>query len=147
MLTRPTRELADGAGGWLRSYWVIPGGILALLTGLTYARFLAFLPRMVAGRFIAAAGIFLVGSIGLESVGGWYITNRDNGSGYYVIAGTEEILEMIGVLLALDTAMAYLANQPPIIRLALRAESAVPHQSDPADAVPGYDPTTNARTG
>lgn len=34
MPTRPTRELADGAVGWLRSRWVVPGAILAPTVGL-----------------------------------------------------------------------------------------------------------------
>lgn len=124
MLTRPTREFADGTGGWLRSYWVVPGTILALIVGLAYLRFLRHLPRAVAARFLAAGGIFLAGAIGLESVGGWYITSRGTGVGYHLIAGTEEVLEKVGVLVALNTALAYLANQTPAIRLALRPDAA-----------------------
>ena len=100
---------------------------------------------------MAAGGIFVAAAIGLEAVGGWYITNRGTGAGYHLIAGAEEILEKLAVLLALDTALRYLANQTPAIRFALRtgaeatqpAAVVVPLRIDAADAAPGYGPNAN----
>lgn len=123
--TRPMRELTDDVGGWLRFAWVVPGALLALVIGLAYLRFLAHLPPTTARRFIFAGATFLGGAIGIESLSGWYITERDNDFGYYLLAATEELLEKIAVILALDTALAYLARQSPVIRLAFTRNGAV----------------------
>lgn len=122
LMTRPTRELADGAGGWVRSYWVVPGALLVLLIGLVYLPFLRGLPRAIAVRFVAAGAAYLLGALGLETVGGWYITNRGNGLGYNLLAAAEEVLEKAGVLLALDSGLRYLVIQTPAVRLSLRPD-------------------------
>ncbi len=116
--TRPVRELTDGANGWLRYGWIIPGAIIALLVGLTYLRFLVHLPKAVARRFVIAGALFLGGAIGMESVAGWYLTNREDGLGYELIAGAEELLEKVGTILALDTAIWYLSTQSPTLKFA-----------------------------
>lgn len=118
--TRPMRELTDDVGGWLRYAWVIPGAVIALVVGLAYLRFLAHLPPVISRRFVLAGATFLGAAIGLEIIGGWYITSRDNDFGYYLLAAKEELLEKVAVILAIDTALAYLASQSPAIRIAFR---------------------------
>jgi len=119
LLTRPMRELTGNVGGWLPFGWVMPGVLLALIVGVAYLRFLAHLPPATRRRFVLAGAIFLGAAIGLETVGGWYITIRGNGVGYNLLASTEEVLEKLSVILAIDAALAYLATQAPIVRLAL----------------------------
>lgn len=119
LFRRPMRELIGDAGGWLPFGWVIPATLIALAIALAYLRFLVHLPPLLARRFVLAGAIYLGAAIGMEIIGGWYITTRDDDFGYNLLAGVEEVLEKIAVILALDTALAYLARQTPIIRLRL----------------------------
>jgi len=125
LLTRPMREVIDSAGGWLRYAWVVPGAALSLLVGLAYLRFLLHLPSATARRFVVSGVLFLGSAIGMEMVSGWYMTNRDNDFVYFLLARIEEVLEKIGVLIALDAALAYLAANVSVIRLSFSCSA--PH--------------------
>ena len=122
--TRPMRELTDNAGGWSRYAWIVPGALLALAVGAAYLRFLAHLPRSTARRFVVAGATFLSAAIGLDGVASWYISEREADFGYYLLAAAEELIEKIAVILAIDTALAYLSAQSPVIRLTFRNGSA-----------------------
>jgi hypothetical protein len=119
LFRRPMRELIGNAGGWLPFGWVVPGTLIALLVGLAYLRFLVHLPLPTARRFFLAGAIYLGAAIGIEIIGGWYLSFRDDDVGYDLLAGTEEVLEKIAVILAVDTALAYLATHTSVIRLRL----------------------------
>jgi hypothetical protein len=47
----------------------------------------------------------------MESVGAWYLSNHDDDVGYALIAAFEELGEKLAVILAIDTALRYLAGQ------------------------------------
>ena len=119
LFRRPMDELTGGFGGWLRFGWVVPAGLIALVIGIAYLRFLRHLPPAIARRFVLAGAIFLGAAIGLETIGGWYITLHTHDVGYDLLAGLEEVLEKVGVILAIDAALAYLATQTAVIRLRL----------------------------
>lgn len=119
LLTRPMRELIDSSSGWFRYAWVIPGAAIAAVVGLLYLRFLIRLPTSTSRRFMLAGALFVGAAVGFEMIAGWYITHRSNDLGYYVIAGIEEALEMIAVILALDTALRYLARHTPTVTFTL----------------------------
>ena len=95
-LIQPTRDLF-GTSGYLYYAWIIPYGILAILLGIVYSRFLLRLPKRVLLLFILAAVVFLSGAIGMESISAMQHDQygMDN-IVYHMMYTVEELLEMSG---------------------------------------------------
>lgn len=90
-----------GTGGFLTYAWIIPAVVLVTVVALLCAPMVLRRP----GGFVVAAGtaVFLLGSVGLESVGGAVFaqTGDVQAFGYNVLAGIEETLEMTGLVIAM----------------------------------------------
>lgn len=101
MLVRPTRHLLD-LGGALHFSWVVPAGILMLIFGAAYFRFLRELPAGTGRLFLLSGTVFLLGALGMESLSALFATQAGKTSVAYGIAtSAEEFLEMAGIVLFL----------------------------------------------
>lgn len=89
------------ATGYLYYAWVIPYGLLTLIIGLSFLRFLARLPKRVALGLIISGSLFVSGALGLEMLEGMEVfTANDANSLYYRILSTiEESLEILAIIL------------------------------------------------
>jgi hypothetical protein len=91
--------------GVLHFAWIVPYGILALVIGLLYLRFVLRLPEPTRSLTIAAGFVYLSGAFVFEMIGGWYISevSRWQDFPYMTIVAGEEFLEMCGAILFLYT--------------------------------------------
>lgn len=90
-----------GTSGFLTYAWIIPAAALVCVVA---ALCLPMILRRPGGVLVlAGAALFLLGSVGLESVGGAVFaqTGDVQAFGYNVLAGTEETAEMAGLVVAL----------------------------------------------
>ena len=89
----------------LGSTWVIPYGLLAIFLAYHYRFFLKQLPRDTSVRLVAAGLIYIVGAIGMEIIGSHLIQTeiiKWQGFSYGMITGTEETLELLGLITAIN---------------------------------------------
>ena len=91
--------------GALHFAWVVPYGILALLVGLLYLRFVLGLPEPTRRLTIVSGSIYVTGALVFEMIGGWYISEIAGVQDfpYAIIVAGEEFLEMCGSILFLYT--------------------------------------------
>ncbi|MEE4146099.1 MAG: hypothetical protein V2I26_14950 [Halieaceae bacterium] len=109
-LTVVTRQ-ALGTSGYLFFAWVIPYGIATLLLLLLFAKFLIDLPPRTRMLFLFSAAIFLGGTLGLEMLGGRYVTSPGATElTYSVIYTLEEVLEMVGIALFIYAILDYMTT-------------------------------------
>ena len=88
--------------------WAIPGGILALLVGLTFFSFLWSLPPATRNAFFLGGCIFIGGAVGVEIIG----EPMDSDTMIYNLTTVvEEGMEMAGVLLFLMALLQYMSRQ------------------------------------
>jgi hypothetical protein len=82
--------------------WIIPAGILVLLVGLAYLRFVLRLPPPTRTRFIVAGCIYVGGALLMEvPLGMWATRHGEDNLGYMLIDAVEESMEMFGASLFL----------------------------------------------
>lgn len=103
----PLRTALDLTGVLYYS-WVIPAAICVAIFCLTYASFLFSLPRRTAGLFILAGATYVGGALGLELVGGAYVSAVGLDFSYAMITSTEEALELFGLTIFLFALLDYL---------------------------------------
>jgi len=96
-LNGPVGMLLD-AGGFFTFAWVIPGLVFVVFLLVSFRRFYRSLPRQTRFYLGLATGLYFLGSLGFEMIGGEYseVYGRDD-FGYKALAGLEEFLEMAGV--------------------------------------------------
>lgn len=117
MLVGPVRSSLDTSGIFYFA-WVIPYGILAIVFGLTYFRFLFNLPRNILGLFVLSGGVYLSGALGMELIGGALAENSGTETLIYSFSyTTEELLEMLGIALLIYTTCRYLTQVFPHTKL------------------------------
>jgi hypothetical protein len=105
MLSRPTRHLL-GLDGALHFSWVVPVGFLVLVSGVFFLPFLRGLPAGTRNLFLLSGSVFLLGSLGLESVSALFSTQVGKASVAYGLAtSAEEFLEMAGIVIFLKALM------------------------------------------
>lgn len=84
--------------------WAIPGGIAALVIGLAFIPFLIRLSRRTALLFALAGVTYLAGAAGIEIIGNSLVGQRLGDTLQYDLwTLAEESLEMLGIILFLDT--------------------------------------------
>lgn len=90
-----------GTTGFLTYAWIIPAAVLVAVVAALCAP--TVLRRPGGLVVVAGAALFLLGSVGLESVGGAVFaqTGDVQAFGYNLLAGTEETLEMSGLVVAM----------------------------------------------
>lgn len=88
--------------------WAIPGGIIALLVGLSFFPFLWNLPKATRNAFVLAGCIFVGGSVGVEMIGAPMI---EDAMPYNLVTVVEEGMEMGSVILFLWALLKDMAPQ------------------------------------
>lgn len=81
--------------------WVIPGALIALLIAALLLRMVLSLPRTSRNGLLAGGCVFVLGSLGLESVEGFIYYDQGENSIFVALGVIEEALEMTGVTLAI----------------------------------------------
>lgn len=103
----PLRKRFD-ASGFLTFTWVILGIPITVLVFAGGWPMLRRLPRPIRNQMIAAAAIFVFGSIGMELIGGkLFSLGMGNTTAYAFSTGIEEGLELLGVLIGLDAILRF----------------------------------------
>ena len=114
MADKPVRDLF-GLGGFFYYGWIIPAGIVVLIVGLAYSKFLRHLPSRTRWLFIVAGGIFVGGAIGMESISGLsdylYSQERVASDEFVIIFETiEEFMEMLGIVVFIYALLDYASS-------------------------------------
>ncbi len=92
--------------------WVIPGALFAMSFFLWSLPFLRHLPRTTRRRFMVAGSLYILGTIGWEMVGGWYVTHYGmRNLTLMTLNAIEETFEVVGILLFLRAVMLYLCEE------------------------------------
>ncbi|MBE9190402.1 hypothetical protein IQ230_08520 [Gloeocapsopsis crepidinum LEGE 06123] len=98
-------------GGLLYYTWIIPGAIFVLLCLLVFRRFLRNLPSKTRQLILLAGTIFISGALGVEAVGGYYADlHGEQSMVYAMIAGIEEFLEMLGIIVFIYALLSYISS-------------------------------------
>ncbi|MEL7521373.1 MAG: hypothetical protein AAGJ80_07105 [Cyanobacteria bacterium J06553_1] len=92
--------------------WIIIGMAFSLLIGLLYRQFLKQLPHPYRRLFLIAAGLFLLGAIGMEMLSGHYVENHQqwNRNSWLALTTIEEGLEMFGMIVFIHTLLRYIST-------------------------------------
>jgi hypothetical protein len=118
MFTTPTRE-AFNTTGYLYFSWMLVGIPAAIIVALVFLPFVLSLPQYTRIAFFLAGFVFLIGSVGVETIGAkiWYENGQLATPNYVAVGGVEEFLEMFGVILAIYGLLAYLQSTVGTITL------------------------------
>ena len=120
----PLREVYD-PDALYDMVWLIPYGILVLLVGIIYFRFVLRLPRETKVLFIVSGLIYLSGVAGFEYLGGrqdalYGVANF----GYQLFVILEEGLEMLGMAFFMYSLLNHICIQFGPVSFILPAKSA-----------------------
>ncbi|WP_027949435.1 hypothetical protein [Haliea salexigens] len=101
-----------GTSGYFYYAWVIPYGIIAALVAGLFARFLIRLPRRSGLYFAGSGTLYLAGALGVEMLGGKYISSPGAEELTYTIIYTlEESLEMVGIAFFIYALLDYVTRE------------------------------------
>jgi hypothetical protein len=108
--------------GLLYFAWVVPYGLAVIALGVTFIPFLWRLPARTRRLMLAASGVYLFGSLFLESLGGtvWEVTPNKFAPTWLLLTTFEETLEMVGMALFIYAALDLLVRIRGAINIELR---------------------------
>lgn len=110
MITVQVRRTAFHPSGFFYYSWVIPYGIVVIILGLSYLRFLAHLPAKIRWLFVIAGGMYVGGALGMEMVAGFHRSlywNKD--VVHTMMTIVEEFLEMTGIVVFIYALTSYMS--------------------------------------
>ena len=92
--------------------WAIPGGIVAIIFGLMYLRFLWHLPAQTRWLFAVSGCVFLGGAVGVEMSTDWYDDQGLlNTLAYNLWTAVEEGMEMGSIVLFIHALLSYMGRE------------------------------------
>lgn len=114
-----TRSVVN-TDGILHYAWVLPYGVLALIVGVSFVRFLLYLPGRIRLRVIVAGAIYVMGALGFELLEGLVVSaeGTQNLLNQALIV-VEEGMEMLGVILFIGALLSYVRLYLPDLKLQL----------------------------
>jgi len=121
-------------GGFLYFGWVVPASIVVAVIGLSYTKFLAYLPARPRLQFIVAGALYVGGALGVEFFLGYWTEHAGTRNlGYGLIDWVQESLELLGATLFLCALVEYLGGSDGQIRVSLTEPEllAISRQSAP----------------
>ncbi|MHA1164456.1 MAG: hypothetical protein ACTSP0_02595 [Alphaproteobacteria bacterium] len=108
VLISPLRPLFSFSS-YLHYAWIVPGSIFVLLFGLAYIRFVFAMKPQMRNRIILSGGLFVIGALGMEAIGGHFFSAGGPGNPYYIASFLiEETLEIVGLTLFATTLLKYI---------------------------------------
>lgn len=116
------REWTEGlfvAEGILIGPWVVIYGLVVIIFVLCYFQFFLCLPIPYKLLFAFAGGIFVLGAIGLEMVGAHVWTIEGKSLMFEIVNSVEEIMEMLGVTLAIYGLLSYINDHYGSLQLVI----------------------------
>ena len=118
MTAGPLRRLLDVGGPFFYA-WVIPALAIVVVAAAYFYPILPPLPRSTRFRILLAGGLYVMGAVGMEMVSGVLTDDgqRDSWT-FYATATVEEIMEIGGVFLFVDTLILRLAERTSFLRIA-----------------------------
>jgi len=119
-LIHPVGSALDvGGGGIFYFAWVIPGGVVAVLFAVAYARFVLDLPGRVRRLVVIAGALYLTGVLGFELIGGAYASkNGVDNLPFRLITDVEEVFEMSGQIVLVYALLLLLSRLQVSVRAA-----------------------------
>ena len=119
---------ATGAGGVLHFAWLIPAFAVLVVLAVLYLGWYMRLPPRLRLLMTVALGLFLLGAVGGEMVGGVLYESGGAGStSYRIEAQLEELLESLGAIVAVAALLGEIARRSPRILVeVVRAPQAEP---------------------
>jgi len=120
----PLKDLFSSMGyrtaGLLYFSWVFPAAILVLIFVAVYVRFLMNLPFRTRILFVTAGAVYVGGALFMESITGLYAfyAGRENLT-YAMLTNTEEVLEMVGILVFIYALLSYIRSDLPGLRIGI----------------------------
>jgi hypothetical protein len=112
-LVDPTRKILSSGNhlGIFHFSWVIPGIAFIALLSIFFLQFWLHLPAKTRYSFLVAAIVYISGVIGFEMIGGYYaeLYGKENLI-YNFFVTIEESLEMIGIIVFIESLLEYIAN-------------------------------------
>lgn len=137
-----------GGSGYVYFVWVVPYGLATATLAVLYVPFLLSLPRRIAALFVLAGGLFVLGALGFEMLGG----RVAEASGYETFAYTalstiEESLEMAGVVVFAYALLSYVVTELPGLSLRIGHPEVVGRAVDAPVPAAGYPPAGPAHGG
>jgi hypothetical protein len=115
----PLRDFFGVTEGWIFFAWVVPAAIIALLLFIAYIPFLRSLPRETARAVLKSAALLITGALGVELIGGWYLSSRGDDFVYEMIGAVEETLELIGAGYLIKALLNHLGRTAGSIRFSI----------------------------
>lgn len=108
---RPTQTIL-GVSGVFYFAWVIPAGLLLIILGLAYFKFLMHLPSRTRLIFMVAAAMYVGGALGFEMTEGQYVELFGKETlAYSFLVLIEETFEMTGIVVFVYALLDYLRRQ------------------------------------
>jgi len=125
LLMAPLRNIFSLSGIFFFA-WVIPYGLLLIVLGILYLKFLFNLPACFRNLFIVSGAIFVSGALGVELFEGRSFEMR--GQEYdlvvYIYITVEEVLEMLGILLFIYSLLSYIDRELKGLRICISSGGA-----------------------
>lgn len=112
LLMEPLRNIFSLSGIFFFA-WVIPYGLLLIVLGFLYLKFLFSLPARSRNLFIISGVIFVAGAVGVELFEGrsFELGGKKYDLIFYIYVTVEEILEMLGILLFIYSLLSYIDRE------------------------------------
>jgi hypothetical protein len=107
----PLRNAFGIGAGWLYFAWVVPAAIVMAFFLIALIPFLRHLPAWTRNGLLLGGLMIAAGALGVETVGGWYLSTRGDGFVYEMIGGFEELLEFEGIIIILTTLMVHVTRE------------------------------------
>lgn len=113
-LTQEPLRAALHPTGFLHYSWVIVAIPLLLLFLFAYLRFLRDLPRTTCLLFIASGTIYVTGALGMDMLGGYFVSHPLGKFDMLPITMTiEEFMENMGIVLFIFSLLSYIRAHLP----------------------------------
>jgi hypothetical protein len=118
LMTPVRNSLGDDLPSYFYFTWVIPALAAIVLLAVLFFSFLKNLPSRARVGFLVSASIYLGGAIGMELVGGTYVSqNGMENFNFNLLATLEESLEMLGASMFVRTLLTYISDSFKSLRL------------------------------
>jgi hypothetical protein len=97
--------------GYFHLAWVVPGGILVILTGFLFIKFVFNLPLKTRLLFIFSGVVYISGALGMELLSSDFLEiHTRHTARYFATTTLEELLEMFGTTLFIYALLDYIEN-------------------------------------